>query len=49
MSKLSTGPFTMGWELAASRGLGDREVAAVLKVAVPGAFILPKVVVASIA
>jgi len=38
----------MGWELAVLRGLGDREVVAILEVAVFGAFILPGAVVASI-
>ena len=49
MSELSTRLSATGWKLAASRGLGNREAVAILKVAVPSTFTLPKVVAASIA
>ena len=49
MSGLSTRLSATGWKLAVSRGLGDGEAAATLKVAAFSTFTLPKVVAASIA
>ena len=48
MSRLSTKLSATGWELAALRGLGNGEVAAVLKIAVSGVSTLPRAVAASI-
>ena len=48
MSGSSTRLFATGWKPAALRGLDDREVVTILKVAVLGASTLPKAVAVSI-
>ena len=49
VSRLSTKLSATKQKLAILRGLGDKEVAAVLKVVVPSISTLPRVVMASIA
>jgi hypothetical protein len=48
VSRLSTRLSTTRWKPAVLRGLGDREVAAILKVVAPSISTLPRVVIASI-
>ena len=49
MSGSSTRPSATRWKLAVLRGLGDREVVAILEAAVLGVFTLPKAVAVSVA
>ena len=49
MSGSSTRPFTTRWKPAASRGLGNREAAAIFKAAALSISTLPRAVMASIA
>jgi hypothetical protein len=49
VSRSFTGLFAIEWKLAVLRGLGNKEVVAVLKVAVFNAFTLLKVIAASVA
>ena len=48
MSGLSTKPFAIRWKPVVLKGLGDGEVAAIFKTAVPSISTLPKVVAVSI-